>query len=205
MDDAPTTRPSLLVRLHDPRDESAWHEFTEIYGPLVFRLARRRGLQYADAVDLVQEVFQAVARVIERGTYDANRGSFRGWLSAIARNTAVDLLNAGRRSRGTGDTDVKNLLEALPAPSPEDTSLFEAEFRRRLFEWAASRVQAESTEAAWRAFHMTGVEGRPAAEVAEALGTTVGTVYYYKSRIMARLRRLVEEFEGDESIGTRGN
>ncbi|SIO65151.1 RNA polymerase sigma-70 factor, ECF subfamily [Singulisphaera sp. GP187] len=206
MDDAPTTRPSLLVRLHHPRNEAAWHEFTEIYGPLVFRLARRRGLQYADAADLMQEVFQIVARVIERGTYDANRGSFRGWLSAIARNTAVDLLDAGRRqTRGTGDTDVKDLLEALPAPSPEDTVLFEAEFRRRLFEWAAGRVRTESTEAAWRAFHMTGVEGRPASEVAEALGTTVGTVYYYKSQVMARLRRLIEGFEGDESVNTREN
>lgn len=42
-----------------------------------------------------------------------------------------------------------------------------------------------------------GLEGRPAAEVAAALGTTVGTVYYYKSRAIARMRQLVEGFEGD--------
>jgi RNA polymerase sigma-70 factor (ECF subfamily) len=198
MDDSPATRPSLLVRLRDPRDEDAWREFTEIYGPLVARLARRRGLQDADAADLVQEVFQAVARAVERGGYEPGRGSFRGWLSAIARNTAVDLLAAGRRQpRGTGDTGVQGLLEAHPAPSPEDTALFEAEYRRRLFDWAAGRVRAECTEPAWLAFRMAGVDGRPAAEVAEALGTTVGTVYYYKSHVMARLRRLIEGFEGD--------
>ena len=44
---------------------------------------------------------------------------------------------------------------------------------------------------------MTGVDGRPAGEVAETLGTTVGTVYDYKSRVMARLRRTIEQVESD--------
>ena len=65
MDDDPTTRPSLLVRLRDSRDEQAWGEFVEIYRPLVYRLARRRGLQDADALELVQEVMIKVASAIE--------------------------------------------------------------------------------------------------------------------------------------------
>ena len=62
MNEAPTTQPSLLIRLRDQGDDRAWAEFTEIYAPLVNQLARRRGLQDADAQDLVQEVFRAVAR-----------------------------------------------------------------------------------------------------------------------------------------------
>src|SRR5262245_24823845 len=181
MSDPQATRPSLLVRLRDPRDERAWLEFTEIYGPLVMQLARRRGMQDADGADLVQEVFQAVAGALGRGSYVPGRGSFRGWLSAVARNTAIDMVVAERRQpRATGDSAIREELEARPAPSPDDTALFEAEYRRRLFAWAAGRVRSESTEAAWRAFQMAGLEGRPAAEVAAALGTTVGTVYYYK-------------------------
>jgi RNA polymerase sigma factor (sigma-70 family) len=198
MDDTPATRLSLLARIRDPRDEPAWREFTEIYGPLIVRLARAKGLQEADAADLAQEVFRSVARSAESGAFDPARGSFRAWLFGIARNKAVDLLTAGRRQpRGTGDSDVQDLLEAQPAPSPADSALFEAEYRRRLFAWAAERVRAGSTEAAWRAFQMAGVEGRPATDVAEALGTTVGTVYYYKSRIMARFRSLIDGVEGD--------
>ena len=56
MSDSPETRPSLLVRLRDPPDEQAWGEFVEIYEPLVYRLARRRGFQDADARELVQDV-----------------------------------------------------------------------------------------------------------------------------------------------------
>ena len=204
MEETPATRPSLLARIRDPRDERAWREFAEIYGPLLVRLARANGLQEADASDLAQEVFRSVARSVEGHGYDPARGSFRGWLFGIARNKAVDLLTAGRRQLcGTGDTDVQDLLEALPARSPADSALFEAEYRRRLFDWAAERVRAGSTEAAWRTFRMAGVEGRPAVEVAECLGTTVGTVYYYKSRIMAHIRRLIEGVEGDGPPGGR--
>ena len=78
MVESPNTRPSLLVRIRDPLDERAWSEFLEIYTPLVYQLARRKGLQDADAADLVQEVFRAVAGSIDRWDPDPKRGSFRG-------------------------------------------------------------------------------------------------------------------------------
>ncbi len=48
------TRATLLLRIHDAKDVAAWDEFTEIYGPVVYRVATRRGLQPADAENLVQ-------------------------------------------------------------------------------------------------------------------------------------------------------
>jgi RNA polymerase sigma-70 factor (ECF subfamily) len=201
MSEAPLTHPSLLVRLRDGEDNLAWSEFVEVYTPLIYRLARQKGLQEADAADLVQEVFGTVARRIERYDPDPAKGSFRGWLSRIARNLILDSLAARRRQpQGIGDTSVRRLLDAQPAPSPEDTALFEVECRRRWFAWAAERVRAEVSVLAWRAFWMAGMEGKNAKVVAEALGTTVGTVYYYKSQVMARLRRKISEFEDPSAI-----
>jgi RNA polymerase sigma-70 factor (ECF subfamily) len=198
MDETPTTRLSLLVRLQDPRDEQAWHEFTEIYGPLMQRLARQKGLQDADAADLVQEVYQAVARAMERQAYDPARGSFRGWLFRIARNLVVNfLIDQARRPRGTGDSDMKCLLEAQPAPTPEDSVLFDTEYKRQLLFWAAEQVRGEFSELTWKAFWQTGVEGRAAKVVADSLNTTVGTVYHCKSRVMARLREKIAQVEGE--------
>ena len=192
----PTTRPSLLIRLRDPMDERAWGEFVEIYGPLIHRLARRRGLQDADAADVVQEVFRAVAGAIERYDPDPARGSFRGWLSTIARNLIVNLLNAQRRHpRGTGDSEIQQLLEEQPAPTSEQSVIFDAEYRRRMLDWAAERIRDEFSETVWLAFWRTGVEGHSAEEAARILGLSVGTVYQYKSRVVARLRREIERFE----------
>jgi RNA polymerase sigma-70 factor (ECF subfamily) len=198
MDGAPSTRASLLIRLRDQADERAWCEFTEIYGPLVHRLARRRGLQEADAQDLVQEVFRAVARAIDRYDPDPARGSFRGWLSRIARNLIINLLVAQRRHpRGTGDADMQRLLEERPDPAGEESALFESEYRRRLLTWASERVRGGFSEVAWQVFWRAGVEGRPPREVAEAMGMTLGTVYQYKSRVVAQIRREIEQFEGN--------
>ena len=95
MEETPATRPSLLARIRDPRDERAWREFAEIYGPLLVRLARANGLQEADASDLAQEVFRSVARSVEGHGYDPARGSFRGWLFGIAQTRRSTSLPPG--------------------------------------------------------------------------------------------------------------
>ena len=195
----PATRASLLLRLRDPRDERAWGEFAAIYGPLVLDVARRKGLQDADAADLRQEVFRAVAAAIAGWDPDPALGSFRGWLFRIARNRAVNALVAlGRHPRGSGDTAVARLLEQQPDPTADaEAAEVEAEARRRLFAWAAEQVRSEFRPPTWRAFWATGVEGRTAAEVAAELGSTPGAVYVARSRVMARIRREIAEIEGD--------
>jgi RNA polymerase sigma factor (sigma-70 family) len=197
----PATRMSLLVRLKHPRDEQAWVEFVEIYEPMVQRLARRNGLRGADADDLTQEVFRAVAGAIDRWDLDPARGSFRSWLFRIARNLIVNLLTARKRQSagyGTGDTDIMALLEAQAAAEPEASALFDIEYRRRLFAWAAERVRGEVHESTWQAFWRTGVEGQDVPSVAKALGMSPGAVYVARSRVMARLRGEIESVEGIE-------
>ena len=76
MTSSPTTRPSLLVRLRDGDDREAWRQFVELYAPLVYGFARRRGLQDCDAADLTQDVLQAVARVGPPLDYDPERELF---------------------------------------------------------------------------------------------------------------------------------
>ena len=139
----PPTRASLLVRLKAPRDERAWTEFVEIYEPLIHRLARARGVQGADADDLAQDLFRAVAGAIEQWDPDPARGSFRAWLSRIARNLIINLLAARSRqtaSFGTGGTEMIEFLKAQPADDA-DSALFDIEYRRMVFATAAQRAR----------------------------------------------------------------
>ena len=59
------------------------------------------------------------------------------------------------------------------------------------FEKRASEVTAEPEFApsTWQAFQRLAVDGRPAAEVAAELGTTVNAVLLAKSRVLRRLRQ----------------
>src|SRR5216684_2684290 len=183
MDDLPGTRHSLIVKLRNPANSAAWGEFVAIYEPLVYRLARRKGLQNADAQDICQEVFRAVARAVER--WEPGRGSFRGWLSQITRNLLINFLTRGlRQPRGSGSSSMQDLLEAQPANDPSATALFEAEYERQLFRWAAHDIRNEFAPATWQAFWSTAVEGRASSDVAVVLGITVGAVYVARSRVL---------------------
>jgi RNA polymerase sigma-70 factor (ECF subfamily) len=197
MTESPSTRPSLLVRLRDPQDERAWAEFLEIYTPLVHRLARQNGFQHADAADLAQDVFRAVAGAIDRWDPDPARGSFRGWLFRIARNLMINTLASRKRHPRTGDTGFDRYLEDQAAPDNEDSAQFDEEYRRQLFAWAAEQVRGEFRQTTWRAFWLAGVEGACPKDVAETLGISVGAVYHNKSRVMARIRERIEEAEGE--------
>jgi RNA polymerase sigma-70 factor (ECF subfamily) len=196
MGESPETRPSLLVRLKDARDEAAWREFVEIYQPLLLRLARQRGLQDADAAELTQDVLMAVARSIEAWDPDPSRGSFRGWLSRIARNLMINALV--RRQRGpriVGGTKNLQRLEDEPAQDCPESSLFDLEHRRQLFLWAAQQTRGEFHESTWQAFWRTCVEHRTVAEVAAELHLSPGAIYVARSRVMARLREKVKSAE----------
>ena len=190
------TRSSLLLRIRDAQDESAWGEFVEIYSPLVYGFARKQGLQDADAIDVTQDVLRIVSRTIGRLNYDPLRGSFRGWLFTIVRNELKDWFSRQRSSvMGTGDSLIARRLEELPSAESEQSALWDQEHQKRIFEWAAERVRGEVQESTWRAFWQTTVDARSGKEVAAELRMSVAAVYLAKSRVMARLKELVRASE----------
>lgn len=188
----PETRDSLILRLADTEDASAWEAFLAIYEPMLFRLARRWGLQDADARDLVQEVFVAVSRSIESFERRGGAADFRAWLARIAHHKFADLLSRRKRQAvGSGQTDVHLWLAQLPDKAAAN-SRWDLELRRELFQWAAREVRESVQPQTWQAFVGTAIDGQPVEAVAEQLGISVGQVYVARSRVMSRMRRVVE-------------
>ena len=192
MPDALLTRASLLVRLRDRQDRAAWQQFVELYGSLVYGFARQRGLQDADAADLTQEVFLALARAAGRWQYDPRRGTFRAWLHGVTRNKLAKFLHRRRvQPVGSGDTNAQGRLAEQPDPDYDSEAAWELEFQQQLFRMAAAQIQGNFAPTTWLAFWRTAVEGASAAEVAKELGMSVGAVYVARSRVLARLAEQV--------------
>ena len=195
----PETRASLILRLPDAADVAVWEEFVMLYGPLVFRLAQHQGFQPADADDLVQEVFSAVARQIGDWLERPDRGKFRAWLIRVARNIAVNLLT--RRPHGTvgrGGADIDIALLSIPDAESHMSSQFDLEYGREVYRWAAAKVSETVASQTWQAFQLTHVEGVSIPDAAERLQVTVGQIYVARSRVMSRLREVAAQFEVPE-------
>ena len=182
MSEQPTTRASLILRLRHPEDAAAWREFVEIYQPLIYRLARSRGLQDADAFDTMQEVLARVAGAINRWDPDPQLGSFRAWISRITRNLAIEFLRSQNRLPRTGDdSTIQNLLEQAPARCSE-SELYDLEHERQVFAWAQQKVRSQFAPQTWQAFWQSAVQHRPVGDVAAQLNMTRGAVYIAQPR-----------------------
>ncbi len=188
-----STRISLVNRIRDLADESAWSELLELYAPLVLAYLRRRGLQEADAADVAQEALQAVSMYIRKLDYDRSRGTFRGWLLQITRNKLNDwYARRNREVQGSGDTVVLQQVYQVPA---NDEDSWNALHAWQTFQWAAERARPDFRESTWQAFWRTSVEHESPASVAASLGMTSGAVHIAKCRVLARIREVIADIE----------
>jgi RNA polymerase sigma-70 factor (ECF subfamily) len=181
---------------HD--DAAAWDEFVGLYGPVVYRVARGRGFQAADADNLVQEVLFAVAQSVSQWLERADRGSFRAWLLRIARNEAADTISRrATRPLGRDGDAAARVLSHLPARD-DISSRLDLEYERTVFQWAADKVRSTVASHTWQAFWLTHVDGHSIEEAAKQLQTRPGNIYFGRSRVMARIKELVHKYEDSQ-------
>lgn len=198
------TRPSLLLRVRDARDEAAWSQFVGIYTPLIFGFCRGRGLTEADASDVAQEVLKAVALALPKFEYEPARSSFRNWLFTVVRSKLNNHLNAqARRPVPAGETTIQQFAELTPDSAAEDA--WRREYQSHLVRWAADQIRSEFKDATWDGFWRTAILGEDADAVARELGVSINALYIARSRVTGRLKQKIDEL-GDaldlaESMG----
>ena len=195
---SPETQSSLLLRVRNSNDAAAWNEFVQIYQPVIHRLARINGLQPADADDLTQQVLIAVSSAVDRWEPDASRGRFRTWLRKIAQNAILNALSRGARDRASADQAIELLLKEFPNRDKQHAAQLQTEYRRQIFQQAASQIRREFTEDTWSSFWLTAVDGLEVEQAAIKLGRSRGSVYASRSRVMKRLKQKVEEYSADD-------
>lgn len=197
MNEFPDTSTSLIARIKDPSNCAAWSEFEKIYRPVIFRIARAKGLQYADAFDLVQQVLQSVAFAIERFENVEGGPRFRNWLSRVTRNAILKALSRQPKDKGTGGSEMIDVLSEVSEQDLETEALIQLEYRRELFRRAAEEVRGQVLAPTWLAFELSALNDQPIDQVAQSLKMSVGSIYAARSRIMRRIKKVVRELEMD--------
>lgn len=190
----PETRPSLLLRVRDHDDQAAWDEFSEIYRPVIVRLATIKGMQVADAEDLAQQVLISVSDAICRFEPDKNRAKFRTWLQRVSENAILNALTRAAPDLASGADEEQRLLHQRPDSGGPDSALLKTEYRREVFAWAARQIRNEFSDETWMSFWLTSVDGLDVKSAGKQLGRSRGSVYASRSRVMKRLKQQVEEF-----------
>ena len=77
------TRRSLLTRLRQAHDQAGWQEFFDTCWRLLYGVARKAGLNDAEAQDAVQDCVITVNQQMPKFRYEPERCSFKGWLLMI--------------------------------------------------------------------------------------------------------------------------
>ena len=199
MTEFPETRDSLLVRVRSPNNREAWDQFVQIYRPIIYRLARSRGLQDADAQDLAQQVLVSVASAIGTWEKSDEKVRFRHWLRRVARNAIVNALSRRPQDLAVGGSSAQSLLADQQCDTPNSVNEIEMEYRRELYLQAAQRVRVDVEPDTWRAFELTLIEGKSMDEAALMLNKSIGAIYVARSRMMQRLREAVQTLENRET------
>jgi RNA polymerase sigma factor (sigma-70 family) len=181
-----TTRSSLLARLRDDGDE-VWEEFTGCYTPLLVRFAERLGLQGQDVDEVVQGVVVDFFQARASFTYDRSKGRFRDYLKKAVASKLGKLLRQARRA-GTP-------TEELPEPVVEGNieQRWEEEYRQHVLREALKVVRTQVEPKTYQAFDLYALQGVDAREVGRFLGISISVVYTSKSRVLERLKPLIQE------------
>ncbi|MCK6486224.1 MAG: sigma-70 family RNA polymerase sigma factor [Phycisphaerae bacterium] len=173
-------------------DRAALAALVERYAGRLFGFFYHMTGRRDDAEEMMQEVFLRVVRMI--GAY-SDHGRFEPWLFRIAANLTRDRIRRDRRSpmvcvTESDEPDGDPLPGAFTDESPADRSEQNEEIDR-LNAALAQLPEAERQVVMLRHFSQMSFK-----EIAELMGTPLGTALARAHRGLARLRVLMEGHEG---------
>jgi len=190
--------PDVLAALVDrakSQDPAAYDALVEHFGPRLHGYLYRLTGSCVDAEDLLGDLFVRLVRMIGSYTHD---GRFEAWLFRIATNLARDRVRRARRasvtlsldaeSSGNGQDEGGLSWENLADISrqPPEAPLELREQVDRLQQAVARLPEAEREVILLRHF-----SGLSFAEIAEAMGTPLGTALARAHRGLGKLRTLM--------------
>ena len=197
LDDSKSTHGSTdsqLIRSVQAQDSEGWRQLVRVYNSLVrYWIHGRVRLREEDVEDLLQDVFLTIARTVAGFQPDGNPASFRRWLRSVTNSRLNDYFRRRRKNpaAAVGGSAIQDRLCNQPAPDADEENA--GEERWLLLQHALERARLDFEKRTFEAAHRVLVEERSVADVAVEMGLTPQAVRVYKSRVLRRLREILEE------------
>jgi RNA polymerase sigma-70 factor, ECF subfamily len=181
---------SLLDRLRQGPNDTAWLRMVDLYTPLIRGWLKRYALVTQDVEDLVQDVLAVVVRRLPEFRKELRVGAFRRWLRTITVNCLRELWRSRRyRPSATGNADFGQVLDQLEDPESALSKLWDREHDLHVTRCLLEKIRPRFEEKTWRAFASVALEGASVDQTAQELGMTVNAVFIAKSRVLHALRQ----------------
>ena len=181
-----------FVRRLRERDESAWFELWEVFGPVIRHQLHRwgRGAVGAETVrDLTQETLAALSGAIDR--YDPSRGArFSTWLLSIAKHVLGDELdrrNALKRGGGRRPLALDETYMGEWGGARADELYEQNVFQAKVYA-AVKAAEVDCDFLHFQVYRMRVLDGIQGKDVSAQLGISAPTVTRHLQRVRALLR-----------------
>jgi RNA polymerase sigma factor (sigma-70 family) len=183
---------SLLLRLPNGTDDD-WCLFWGIYGPMVLRLAGRRGLCREDAEDILAVVMRSLMEKFKAGfKVDHGKGLFRSLVATITHRAISAHHKRTRQTPGSLEMAGEPVADD-PLPDEELARLERLARLRLCLERLRNDRRIRRRDVV--AFERYALAGEPAARVAKDLEITPARVHGIKHQMLKRMQKLMLELE----------
>jgi len=183
-----TTKSTLLERVKNRNDNTAWREFHRLYAPILYRYARVRGLSRDDALEVRDECLKVLAMKMPGFDYVRAKGGFQAWLRRMVHRKTIDFL----RKRRIGQAKTTE-LRRLPDRNPTPEDVWEECWQREHLKYCVNQVRPLVPEKSFRVFRMLMLDDCSVREVCAELGVNTNQVYKAKSLVLKAVRMKMAE------------
>jgi RNA polymerase sigma-70 factor (ECF subfamily) len=170
---------------------NAWVIIVTRYSPKIMTWMLLAGVDSSDAPDLLQDVWRSVLVSLKNFRREKHDDTFRGWLRTITQRRIADYFES--RSQQPRHIPLAQLESIQSQKLLTDEITSNVSERVKLLQKSMQQVESEVKPTTWLVFQMHVIEEKSVEDVAAILKIPTYSVYTSKSRVIKRLRELLED------------
>lgn len=193
------TKQTLLIRIKDKSDESAWDDFVLYYKSFIQSVICHLRVNRNDEDDITQEVLLKVWKNLQNFDYKPERAKLRTWLNTVIRNCVIDFSRKKKKDKKTQSINEEDFkTDLLPLSEDQFDIIIEKEWRKHVTSLALKNIESFFSGHAIEVFKLS-LQNVDVDEISNKFKLSKSSVYTLRKRVEKKLieevTRLKEDIE----------